>query len=112
MEALHDDRDPARPLVVESSEKCVVVPVIRCLTDGVREGVGRLHWVIDDDVVGAAAREYAADRGREPVAQRGGNEFLDRLLLWGEPGPEQAVPRVHHDGTASARQLLGELLGV
>jgi len=62
VQPLHDDDDAASPLVVETGEEGIVVPVVDRLSANFGESLVRLQRIVDDDDVGAAAGQDAAVR--------------------------------------------------
>jgi hypothetical protein len=72
MQALHDDDNCAGPLVIEAGIERVVEPIVGGLTLRLGQSLVRLHRVIDDHDVAAAAGQHAADRGGHPTAALGG----------------------------------------
>ncbi len=82
----------------------------RCASDSASSGFKR---VVDDDEVGAAPGQDAADTGGEPTALRRRVEFRHRLPRGREPRrKDAAVPGAGDDAPAIARQFVGELLGI
>src|SRR5215204_7566506 len=63
VDALHDDDDPIRALVVEAREKGVGKPLVGRLALRLGEGVLRLQGIVDDDEVATAPGEWSADGG-------------------------------------------------
>ena len=59
--ALHYDDDCSRPLVVETGQQRIDVPLVSCRPLSFRHGVIRLERVIDDDDVAAAAGQCSAN---------------------------------------------------
>ena len=78
VQAVHDQHDGAAELVVEAAVEGVVVPFVRRLALGLRQGLLGLERVVDDDDVGTPPGQYAADRGGEAAALRGRVEFGHR----------------------------------
>ena len=100
-------------LVVEPAVEGVVVPLVRRLALGLRQRLLGLQRVVDDDDVGAAPGQDAADRGGEPAALRRRVEFRHRGALRREAGREDLpVPVAGDDMPAIARQFVGEVLRV
>ena len=71
MHPLHDNHERAGPLVVEAGQQCVFEPFVGCIALGLGIGVVRLQRIVDDDDLPAAARQGAADRGRQSEPPRG-----------------------------------------
>jgi hypothetical protein len=114
VQAVHDQDDRTRELVVEPAVEGVVEPLVRRLTLGLRQCLLGLQRIVDDDEVGAAAGQHAADRGGEPAALRGRVEFRHRGALRREAGrrEELPVPAAGEDLPAIARQFVGEVLRI
>jgi hypothetical protein len=91
----------------------MVVPLVRDLPLGLRQRLLGLQRVVDDDDVGAAPGQDAADRGGEPATLRRRVEFGYRGALRREAGREDpAVPIAGDDAAAIARQFVGEVLRI
>src|SRR5882762_9373405 len=101
MQALHDQNDTATVLIVEPAVERVVVPVVDGPPLSFGERLFGLERIVDDDQVGTAARQDAADRGRQPETVGGGDELLDRLFLAGQPHREEPLIPVAGDDTAA-----------
>ena len=71
MDALHDDDDRARALVVEARQQRVLEPFIGGVALGLGIGVVGLEGIVDDDDVAASTGQCAPDRCRQPEAARG-----------------------------------------
>ena len=114
MQALHCDDDGAARLVVQTGVQGAVVPLIDRAAARVRQRFVRLERVVDDDEIGAAARQNAADRARKPKAVGTGREFLNRLFAPGKRGlgEQLAIERSAHYGAAFPRQFIGEVLRI
>jgi hypothetical protein len=76
---------------------------------GLRQSLLRLQRIVDDDQVGAAAGQLAADRGGHPTALGRRLELRRRLTPQRESGREQGVGTIRW---AIARQFVGEVLRV
>ena len=85
MEPLHDHHDGVLRLVVEPGEQGVAVPLLVSFTCRLRAGILRLHGIVNDDQVAAAARERPAGRSRQTVAPERGREF--QLGVFGRTDP-------------------------
>ena len=72
-------------LVVETGEQRVGVPLLGTFACRFRKGILRLHGVVDDDKVAAAAGERPADRGRHTVASERGRELQFGILCRADP---------------------------
>jgi hypothetical protein len=68
VQAVHDHDDGARDLVVEPAVEGMVEPLVGRPALGLGQCLLGLQRVVDDDQVGAAPGQHAADRGREPAA--------------------------------------------
>src|SRR5260370_22562912 len=68
MKTLHHDNDRATPLVIETRQKGVVIPIIDALSFGVREGLNGFQGIIDDDEVASSSRQSPVDTRRQAVA--------------------------------------------
>ena len=114
MQALHDQHDRAVQLVVKSAVERVVVPVVDHFALALRLGVQRLDRVVDDDRVGAAPGQDAADRGCQPVSLASGDQLLQGWFCRRQPGlgKDPPIERAHHQGARVARQLVRKFLGV
>jgi hypothetical protein len=113
VQPVHDQDDGTLLLVVEPAVEGMVKPFVGRLPLGLRQGLLGLQRIVDDDDVGAAAGQDAADRGSEPAALLGRLELRHRLPLGGEAGREgPLVPPAHDDAAAIAGELVGEILGV
>ena len=110
MEALHDHDDGVLGLVVETGEQRVGVPLLGTFACCFRIGILRLHGIVDDDEVAAAAGERAADRGRQPVASERGRELQLGVLGRADPGvrKQAIVQRRAHDRAAVVGVFAGE----
>ncbi len=113
MQPVHDHDDRPGVLVVEAAVEGVVEPFVCRPALGLRQRLLGFQRVVDDDQVGAAPGQHAADRGGEPAALRRRLELRHRLPGGREPGREHPpVPLADDDAPAIARQFVGELLGV
>jgi hypothetical protein len=113
VQPVHDEDDGARQLVVEAAVEGMVVPLVRDLPLGLRQRLLGLQRIVDDDDVGAAPGQDAADRGGEPATLRRRVEFGHRGALRREAGREDpAVPVAGDDMPAIARQFVGEILRI
>jgi hypothetical protein len=113
VQSVHDQDDGARELVVEAAVERVVVPFVRRLPLGLRQRLLGFQRVVDDDDVGAAPGQHAADRGGEPAALCGRVEFGHRCALRRQARREDApVPAAGDDVPAVARQFVGEVLRI
>ena len=113
VQSVHDEDDRASELVVQSAVEGVVEPVVRRLALGLRQCLLGLQRVVDDDEVGAAPGQYAADRGGEPAALRRRVEFRHCSALRRQARREDAaVPVAGDDPPAIARQFVGEVLRI
>ena len=91
----------------------MVVPFVRRLALGLRQGLLGLERVVDDDQVGSAAGQHPANRGGDARALRRRLEFGYGLMARRQAGREEAlVPVAGEDAPAIARELVGEVLGV
>src|SRR5206468_9000883 len=91
----------------------VVVPFVRRLALGLRQGFLGLQRVVDDDQVRTPPGQDTADRGGDARALSRRLEFGYRLMSRCEAGREEAlVPVAGEDAPAIARQFVGEVLGV
>ncbi len=70
MQAVHDQHDRTPELVVEPAVEGVVVPFVRRLALGLRQGLLGLQRVVDDDDVGTAPGQHPPTEvaTREPCA--------------------------------------------
>src|SRR5215472_5374693 len=68
VQPVHDQHDRAGELVVEPAVEGVVVPVVGPVALRLRQCFLGFQRVVDDDEVGAAPGQHAADRGGEPAA--------------------------------------------
>ena len=113
VQSVHDEDDRAGELVVEAAVEGVVEPVVRRLALGLRQRLLGLQRVVDDDEVGAAPGQHAADRGGEPAALRGRVEFGHCGALRRQARREDPlVPGAGEDLPAIARQFVGEILRI
>jgi hypothetical protein len=91
----------------------VVVPFVRRLALGLRQRLLGLQGIVDDDDVGAAPGQDAADRGGEPATLGRRVEFGHRGALRREAGGEDPpVPVAGDDMPAIARQFVGKVLRI
>jgi hypothetical protein len=81
MQALHDEDNPAVLLVVEAAIERIVIPLIDLVSLSLGNGLVRLEGIVDDEQVGAAAGQHAADGGGKPMALGRSHELLHRLLV-------------------------------
>jgi hypothetical protein len=88
VQPVHDEHDRTLLLVVEPAVEGVVEPFVGRLPLGLRQGLFGLQRIVDDDDVGAASGQDAADRGGEPTALLGRLELRHGLPLGGKPGRE------------------------
>jgi hypothetical protein len=89
----------------------VIEPLVRRLPLGLREGLLGLQRSVDDDPVGAAPGQHAANRRGHPAAPGGRLELQHRLMLRPEADREEpAIPVGSDDSPAIARQVVGEVL--
>src|SRR5258708_31498868 len=95
MDALHDDDDRARALVVKTGEQRIREPLIGCGPLCFRQSVIRLERIIDDYDVSAATGQRATDRCRQAEPARG--EFDLGLSDLEPPDPRvregRSIPR-------------------
>ena len=113
VQALHDDDDRALFLVVEPRIEGRIEPVVGGGAAALRHRVDGFERVVDQDHIGAAAGEDAADRGREAEASGRRRELGERRAGRGEPGLKQLlVPVRGHDLPAVAGEFLRQVLGV
>ena len=75
VEALHDENDGAASLVIEAGQKRRPIPVVDGTPGLLRLSVVSLHRIIDDDDIGAATGEGAANRDGETPAAFGRHAF-------------------------------------
>ena len=112
VQALHDHDDGAVLLVVEARHQGAGIPVDHPLAGRLRHRLFGLERIVDDDEVGAAAGERAADRGGVAAAA-GGRDELGAAIPCGPHGREQGpIPRRIDDHAELAMQFGGELVGV
>jgi len=78
---VHDQHDGTREFVIEPAVEGVVVPLVRRLALGLRQRFLGFQPIVDDDEVGAAPGQHAADRGGEPAALRRRLELRHRGAL-------------------------------
>ena len=71
MPAVHDQDDGSVLLVVETAVEGVVEPLVGRAPSGLRQGLLGLQGIVENDQVGAAPGQPAADRGRDPAALGG-----------------------------------------
>ena len=87
VEALHDENDGALLLVIEAGQKRRPIPIIDGTPGILRLSVASLHGIIDNDDIGAAAGEGAADGNGEAPAAFGRHAFglgvLGKPHCWG-----------------------------
>ena len=114
VQPVHDQHDRAGELVVEPTVEGVVVPVVGRLALRLRQRLLGFQGIVDDDQVGAAPGQHAADRGGEPAALRGRVEFRHRCALRREARPREdlPVPAAPDDVPAVAREFVGEVLRI
>ncbi len=113
MQSVHDKDDGARQLVVQPAVEGMVVPLVRHLPLGLRQRLLGLQRIVDDDDVGAAPGQHAADRGGEPAPLGRRVEFGHRLPLRREASREDLpIPVAGDDAPAIPRQLVCEVLGI
>ncbi len=113
VQPVHDEHDGARQLVVQPAVEGMVVPLVRHLALGLRQRLLGLQRIVDDDDVGAAPGQDAADRGGEPAALGRRVEFGHCGALRREAGRENPpIPVAGEDLPAIARQFVGEVLRV
>jgi hypothetical protein len=94
VQAVHDQHDGAPELVVEAAVEGVVVPLVRRLALGLRQGLLGLQRVVDEDQVGAASGQHTADRGGDARALCRRLEFGDCLVAGCETPREVALVTV------------------
>jgi hypothetical protein len=91
----------------------VVVPLIDSIAPGLGKRLIGLERVVDDDDIGAAAGQHAADRRRHARALLRGDKVIDGVAFHGESrGEKLFVPGALHHPAAIARELVGEVLAV
>jgi hypothetical protein len=113
VQPVHDQNDRTLLLVVEPAVEGMVKPLVGRPPLDLREGLLGLQRVVDDDDVGAAPGQHAADRGGDAAALCGCLELGHRLMAWREAGREKPlIPVAGDDPPAVARQLVGEVLGI
>jgi hypothetical protein len=113
VQAVHDQHDRTAELVVEPAVEGVVVPLVGGLPLGLRQRLLGLQRVVDDDQVGAAPGQDAADRGGDARALRGRLEFGHGLMAGCQAGREETlVPVAGEEAPAIAREFVGEVLRV
>jgi len=113
VQAMHDQHDGTPELVVEPAVEGVVVPFVRRLALGLRQGFLGLQRIVDDDQVGTPPGQHTADRGGDARALGGRLEFGHGLMARCEAHREEAlVPVAGEDAAAIAREFVGEVLGI
>ena len=112
MEPLHDEDDCAVTLVIEAGQKCRPIAIIDGTPGILRLSVASLHWIIDDDDIGAAAGEGAANGNSEAPAAFGRHAF--GLGVLGEPhvGEQRAIPVARDNGAELTGKGRSELMRV
>jgi hypothetical protein len=91
VQPVHDQDDGAAELVVEAAVEGVVVPFVRRLALGLRQGLLGLQRVVDDDDVGTAPGQHPAYRGGDARALRRRLELRHRRALRREAGREEPL---------------------
>ncbi len=113
VQPLHDDDDRAFGLVVQARIERSVEPLVDGGAAALGHRVDGLQRIVDDDEIGAAPGQDAADRGRQPKPARRRDEFSQGRAVRDETRREQrAIPGRRHDCAAVARELVGKLLAV
>ncbi len=111
VQPVHDQHDRASRLVVEPAVERRIVPFVGALPVPIGQRLLGLQRVVDDDQIGAAPGQHAADRGGDAAAPRRRLELGHRLPQRREARREQtAAPRARDDAPAIARPFVGEIL--
>lgn len=111
---LHDNDNGAVDLVVEPGQKRVVIPLVDRILAGLREGIGGLDGIVDEDEAAAAAGQGTSDGGGEAHSLLGGHHFR-RAVLQGREGKarEHATIPVRLDHSPEVDGVLGgEVRGI
>ena len=109
VQALHHHHDGISVLVVEPRHQGPAVPVDHPLAGRVRHRLLALEGIVDDDEVGAAPRQSAADRGRVAAAAGGGDELGAGIFCRTHGREESPIPRRIDDHSELAMQFGGQL---
>jgi hypothetical protein len=108
VQPLHDDDDYALGFVVQAGIERSVEPFVGGDAAALRHRVAGFQGIVDDDEIGAASGQHAADRGRQPKTARRRDEFLQCRTVRGQPRGEQgSIPRRHHYRPAVAGEFIG-----
>src|SRR5882757_6472241 len=100
------------PLVVEARYQGAAEPVDRPLAGWLRNCLLGLERIVDDDEVGAAARERAAGRGGIAAAACRGHELRAAVPCRPHGREQGPIPRRIDNHAELAMQLAGEFVGV
>ena len=108
VESLHDHDDHARGFVIQTGKQRAVEPFIDASALGFRNRFVGFQRIVDDDEIGAAPGQHAADRSREPKAASRSGELVQACPGVGQTRREQPLQpgRAHHVATVA-----GELFG-
>jgi hypothetical protein len=77
--ALHDDDDAARLLVVGSRHQRRAIPLDATRAGGLRMGIVEFERIIDDEEIAAAPRKRSLDRGCITTSAEGGVKVIGPL---------------------------------
>jgi hypothetical protein len=95
VQSLHDHDDHARGFVIQTGKQRAVEPFIDASALSFRNRFIGFQRIVDDDEIGAAPGQHAADRSRVPKAASRGGELVQACPWVGQTGREQS-------GTTSA----------
>ena len=114
VDALHDDDDRARALVVQTGQQSIGEPLVGGRPPDLRQGVVGLQGIVDDDDVAAATGQCAADRRRQPEPARGEFDLGFGVLVWPDPraGEDRPIPGRLEHGAEVVGMLFGEFGGI
>ena len=113
VQALGDDDDPPGLRVVKPREEASLVELVGQVARSRRGGIGCLHEIIDDDVVGPKAGDRPSDRGRPAIASGLGHQVALGVAAWCSKGwKRRLVPGRGHHLLELPGQLRGEIAAV
>src|SRR5580658_7557192 len=113
VESLHDHDDHTRGFVIQTGKQRAVEPFIDASALGFRNRFVGFQRIVDDDEIGAAAGQHAADRSREPKAASRSGELVQACPGVGQTSREQRLQpgRAHHIA-AVAGELFRKALAI
>ena len=112
VQALHDDDDGTVLLVIEARDQGAAIPIDHPFAGRLRHRLFGLERIVDDDEVGPAPGERAADRGGVAAAARRGDEFGAAIPCRPHGREQRPIPRRIDDHAELAMQFGGKLVGI